>query len=142
MTVEQNLLDSIPTGEVIKDARVGVHPEARIAEVELIEQKNGHAIRVTYNGLQDEEGRQFEFSERYTIPTSQSERFIKGLFVDALHAWDLAPYEDGRSPVADNEEVRQQIYQAVNGKKGLTVPLSLKTGKGGYLQSRFLRKRG
>ena len=140
--VANNLLDSIPTGEVVKDLREGEHYEAKLNEAELIEQSNGPAIRVTYTGCVDADGREFSYQERYTIPTSNSEDFIQRLFLAAAHAWGLVPPGDNRRILADTPEAREAILNAVRSVQGSVVPLKLTTGKTGYLQSRFLRKRG
>jgi hypothetical protein len=136
----ENLLGSIPTGEEIHDPREGDHQEARLTYVEVIEQSNGHALKLTYNNMVDSEGRSFEYQERYTIPTSTSEQFIQGMFLNLCHELGIIPRTQKRCPLFDDVGHRSTLEGVFNSKIGSTVPLRLKIDdKSGYMRSRILR---
>jgi hypothetical protein len=138
--VVENLLSSIPTGAEIHDPREGDHNEARLMFVEVIDQSNGPALKLTYNNMVDGEGRDFEYQERYTIPTSISEQFIQGMFLNVLHEVGIVPRISKRCPLFDAEADRATLVEVFNTKVGATIPLRLKIDdKTGYMRSRILR---
>ena len=140
--VVDNLLSSIPTGEAIKDPREGDHIGAKLTNPELVEQSNGHSLKITWGDLTDSNGRGFEYQERYTIPTSQSDEFIHRLFLSVCHEAGVLPRESKSRILADTEADRNTILQAFQQRIGETVDLRLtQDAKSGYMRSRFLRKK-
>ena len=140
--VTENLLSSIPTGAEIHDPREGEHTEAQLFAVEVVDQSNGPALKLTYNNMVDSEGRNFEHQERYTIPTSASEQFIQGMFLNLLHEIGIVPRTSKKCPLFDAEADRGTLVDAFNTRIGANIPLRLKIDdKSGYMRSRILRQK-
>ena len=139
-SVVENLLESIPTGEAIKDPREGDYTDVLITNPELIEQGNGFALRLTYSGLADHDGRSFEYQERYTIPTSASEDFIHRIWLGLCHEAGVLPRENKSRILADSEKDRETVLHAFQQVVGNIVSLRLtQDPKSGYMRSRFIR---
>ena len=139
--VVEGLLGSIPRGEELIDPREGTHQNARLAAVELVEQSNGSALKVTFNGLEDAEGTSFEHQERITIATHNSDDFIKRLFLAALHDYGLVPRNQRQAVYAETDEHRAELLAAFQSKVGTNYPLRLKESNG-YLRGRLIRQKG
>lgn len=138
--VQENLLAGIPTAGELKDPREGDYPEASLSSPEIVEQSNGHAIKLTWSGLTDAQGRGFDFTERYTIPTSTSEDFIHRLFLGLVHALGMKPVSDREKIVADDDESRGMLLNAFEKSTGRIVSLRLSQDNKGYLRSKFLKR--
>lgn len=138
--VEQNLLGSIPTGEKVVDPREGDHPTATLTMAELLDQGNGAALRLTYSGLYDTTGREFQHQERVTIPTSTSEDFIHRIFLAMCHDLGIVPRANKNRILADTEGDQQTVLGAFNAVCGHVVPLRIAAdNKTGYMRSRVIR---
>ncbi len=140
--VTQNLLGSIPTGAEIHDPREGEHPNAQLFAAEIVEQSNGPALKLTYNNMVDSEGRDFQHQERYTIPTSASEQFIQGMFLDLVRNLGVVPRAQKKCPLFDTDADRTTLVDVLQTVIGVNVPLRLKMDdKSGYLRGRILRQK-
>lgn len=139
--VVENLLSSVPTGEVLVDPKEGDYPEARLGAVELVEQGNGYSVKLTWMDLVDQQGRPFEHQDRVTIPTSDSEDFIHRMFLAACHDFEVVPRSFRSKLHADTEADRERIVEAFTSKVGGTYPIALKSDKNGYMRSRITRKK-
>ena len=138
--VVKNLLGGIPTGEEIRDPREGEHPNATVGGVDTAEQGNGWVVKVTYNGLVDTDGRQFEYTERYNIPTSNSEDWVHRMFLAICHDLQIVPRSFKSRILADTEADREVVKGAFSKSIGNSVPLRITMdSKSGYLRSRVLR---
>src|SRR3990167_5038233 len=111
--VVSGLLGSIPRGEEIKDQREGDHPGARLADVELVEQSNGYAIKASFSGLTDSDDNSFDYQDRVTIATHSSEDFIKRLFLSALHDFGIVPRKEREAIYAENDGQRAEWPEAI-----------------------------
>jgi len=140
--VVENLLGSIPTGEIIKDPREGDHGDANIKAVELVEQSNGKALKITYGNLSDTNGRDFEHQERLTIPNSSSHEAVQRIFLAACHNLEIVPRSMRKTILADTDQDCETIHQAFASKVGITLNIRLRPDKDGYLKSSFLRRKG
>ena len=140
--VVSGLLGSIPRGEEIKDQREGDHLSARLADVELVEQSNGYAIKASFSGLADSDDNSFDYQDRVTIATHNSEDFIKRLFLSALHDFGIVPRSERQAIYAETDEHRAELLAAFKSKVGTNYPLRLKVDKNGYLRGRMLRQKG
>lgn len=138
--VVENLLSSIPVGEVLVDPKEGDH-EARLGAVELVEQGNGHSVKVTWMDMTDSNGRPFEHQDRITVPTSNSEDFIHRMFLSACHDLQVVPLSFRSKIYADTEADRDRIVEAFTSKIGSRYPLTIKADKNGYMRSRISRKK-
>jgi hypothetical protein len=136
--IVENLLGSIPTGEEIKDSREGDHSEATLTNSELVPFGTGHAVQVTWTNLQDVDGRAFEYKERYGLPTSQSEPWQHGRFLDVVQSLGLVPKSSRNAINVDSDDDRAAVLTAFKKVEGSTYPLKISTNKKtGYLQSRI-----
>ena len=138
--VAENLLGSIPTGEILIDPKEGDH-DARLGAVELVEQGNGHSVKLTWMDMTDSNGRPFEHQERITVPTSGSQDFIHRMFLAACHDFEVVPRNARSRILADTETDRDAIVQAFSSKIGTVYPISIKSDNKGYLRSRISRKK-
>ena len=134
-------LQGVPRGEEIKDQREGDHPNARLADVELVEQSNGYAIRATFSSMEDSDGNSFDYQDRVTIATHNSEDWLKGMFLAALHDFGIVPRSERQAIYAETDEHRAELLAAFKSKVGTNYPLRLKL-RDGYLRGRILRQKG
>ena len=140
--IVENLLGSIPTGEEIKDSREGDHSEATLTNPELVPFGSGQAIQVTWTNLQDVDGRAFEYKERYGLPTSQSEPWQHGRFLDVVQSLGLVPKASRNAINVDSDEDRAAVLAAFKKIEGSVHPIKISTNKKtGYLQSRIPKQR-
>ena len=139
--VADNLLSSIPTGEILIDPKEGEHESARLGAVELVEQNGGHSVKLTWMDLIDSNGRPFEHQERITVPTSNSQDFIHRMFLAACHDFEVVPRSVRSRILADTEHDRDEIVSAFSSKIGTVYPISIKSDNKGYLRSRITRKK-
>lgn len=136
----ENLLGSIPTGDEIKDSREGDHSNAKLTNPELVPFGEGHAVQVTFVGLTDTDGRDFQYKERYGLPTSQAEPWQHGRFLEVVQSLGLVPKNQRNAINVDTDLDRDTVLAAFKSIEGSTVPIKLKTNtKTGYLQSRILK---
>ena len=136
--IVENLLGSIPTGDEIKDSREGDFPEAVLSNPELVPFGTGHAIQVTWTNLQDADGREFEYKERYGLPTEQSEAWQHGRFLDIVQTLGLVPKANRNAINVNGDAERESVLGAFKKVAGNTFPLRITTNKKtGYLQSRI-----
>jgi len=140
--IVENLLGSIPTGEEIKDSREGDHSEATLTNPELIPFGNGHAIQVVWTNLQDVDGRSFEYKERYGLPTSQSEPWQHGRFLNVVQSLGLVPKASRNAINVDSDNDRAAVlaaFQKIEGSVHLIkISMNKKTG---FLQSGIPKQR-
>jgi hypothetical protein len=136
-----NLLGSIPTGDIIKDPREGDHPEASLKHVELVDQANGKALKLTYGGMTDINGREFEHQERLTIPNTNSHEAVQRIFLSACHSLEIVPRSFRNTILADTDQDQQQIHDAFLSKVGTPISLRLRPDSSGYLKATILRRR-
>src|SRR3990167_3072939 len=140
--IVENLLGSIPTGETIVDSREGDHAEATLTNPELVPFGTGHAVQVTWTNLQDVDGRAFEYKERYGLPTSQSEPWQHGRFLDVVQSLGLVPKANRNAINVDSDVDRAAVLAAFKKVKGNVHPIKINTNKKtGYLQSRIVKQR-
>jgi hypothetical protein len=140
--IVENLLGSIPVGDEIKDSREGDHQSATLTNPELVPFGEGHAVQVTFVNLTDSDGRDFQYKERYGLPTSQSEPWQHGRFLDTVQSLGLVPKNQRNAINVDTDQDRETVLAAFKSIAGSTVPIKLTTNKKtGYLQSRVLRKK-
>ncbi len=138
--IVENLLGSIPTGEEIKDSREGEHHSAKLTNPELVPFGEGHAVQVTFTNLSDSDGRDFQYKERYALPTSQAEPWQHGRFLDVVQGLGLVPKNQRNAINVDTEQDRDTVLSAFKSIEGSTVPIKLSVNKKtGYLQSRILK---
>lgn len=138
--IVENLLGSIPTGNEIVDSREGDHSEATLTNPELVPFGTGYAVQVTWTNLQDVDGRAFEYKERYGLPTSQSEPWQHGRFLDTVQSLGLVPKASRNALNVDSDDDRANVVAAFKKVEGNVFPLKITTNKKtGYLQSRIVR---
>ena len=137
--VQANLLGSIPTGEEIRDPKEGDHPNARLADVDIVEQSNGHSLQLIYTDLVATDGRPFDQKERVSLPTSNSEDFIHRIFLALCHDLEIVPRTFKSRVFVDTEDDRERVRAAFATKLGNTIPLRIQSDKQGYLRSRIIR---
>ena len=138
--IVENLLGSIPTGDEIKDSREGDHSEATLMNPELIPFGTGHAIQVTWANLSDVDGRGFEYRERYGLPTSASEPWQHGRFLDVVQSLGLVPKASRNALNVDSDTDRENVLAAFKKVAGSAFPIKITTNKKtGYLQSRVVK---
>jgi hypothetical protein len=137
-TVE-NLLGTIPTGDEVKDPRENDY-EATLKDASIVEQKNGHSLKLVFGNIVDTNGKDFEHNERVTIPTSESEKFIQDIFIRWAHGLEVLPRSHRNAILADSEEHRGIVLEAFKSKLGEQFPLTIYSNNG-YLRSRVSRKK-
>lgn len=140
--VVENLLSSIPTGEVIKDPREGDHLDAQLKFVELVDQANGKALKLTYGNLTDTNGREFEHQERLSIPKSDSHEAVQRIFLSACHSLEVVPRSFRKTILADTDVDQENVFSAFTSKIGQPVALRLRPDTSGYMKSTILRRKG
>ena len=138
--VAEELLSSVPRGEVIKDPREGDYPEAQFQGVELAQNASGSwALIVLFGSLTDTNGRAFEHKERYNIPESGSDPVQKRIFLSNLHDLGIVPVEDKRSIHADTDEARDALYAAFRAQDGEFFHVRLKEDNQGFMRAKIFR---
>lgn len=135
----QNLLQNLPSAGEVRDPREGEHASARVSEVELVGpfSSGDYGIQVTFSGLMDTEGREFQHKARHTIPTSGSKDFIRRMFLAATHEYGIVPRENKEGVIADTAEARTQIHEAFKTVVGKAMPLKLAADRKGFMRERF-----
>jgi len=142
MSTEENLLASIPSGDVIKDPREGDHPSAKLKFVELVDQTNGKALKLTYGGLTDTNGRDFEHQERVIIPNSNSHEAVQRIFLSLCHSLEVVPRSFRKTILADTDVDQENVFSAFNSKRDIEVSLRLRPDSNGFMKSTILRRKG
>ena len=139
--VVENLLAGIPTGDVIKDPREGDHLDATLKFVELVDQSNGKALKLTYGNLTDANGREFEHQERLTIPKTDSHEAVQRIFLSACHSLEVVPRNFRSTILADTDTDQERVFDAFSSKIGQQVALRLRPDTSGYMKSSILRRK-
>ena len=141
-TVIENLLGSIPVGEEIKDPRENDY-DATLKDVEVVEQKNGHSLRLVFGDIEDANGRSFEHKENVTIPTSEHVgdlAFIQDIFLRWAQGLEVIPRTQRSAVLADTEEHRGVVLNAFKTKIGGRFPITLYFSKG-FIRGRVNRRK-
>lgn len=139
----ENLLANLPSAGEVRDPREGEHVDARVQDVELTGPfSNGdYGIQVTFVGLVDTEGREFSHKAKYTIPTSNSQDFIRRIFLGATHDLCIVPRNSKSGIVADDDASRAAVLAAFQTIVGAKFPLKLSADRQGYMRERYLRQK-
>lgn len=137
----ENLLSSIPVGEVIKDAREGEQPDAVLTSPELVDFGDSKAVKVIWNNLTDADGRSFQFQARYPLPTTDSAPWQHARFLDLVHGLGIVPRGQRNAINVDTEQDQETVLNAFKSIDGNNFPIRLYVNKKtGYLESRLSKK--
>ena len=140
-SVLNELLGSIPQGEVIVDAREGDHANAELQGVELVRNSTGSfAVVATFGDLVDSNGRQFNIKRRFNIPEASSETVQKGIFLGELHDLEALPRSHRTAVYAETDTHRDAILRLFKKKGGSRHNLRV-TMRDGYPAARVTRGR-
>ena len=140
-----NLLGSIPRGEELHDVREGEHPDAKLVDALLVPNTSDklppYAIQKVYQGLVDVDGKAFELKDKVNIPESNSDDWVKRMFLADLHDMGIVPREQKQAIFTETDEHREAVLAAYQSKVDTNYPLRVVTDKNGYIRVRVIRKK-
>lgn len=126
----------------VADPREGVHPNVKFLGATLDKPSSvGWTAVLSFGGMLDTNGREFEVSQVVTIPTIESPEFIRLIYLNLLHSLEILERGVRKYKVPVTEEDVQINVNALNACIGMNLRLRIGIDRKGFLRADIQRQR-
>lgn len=140
----EGLLNSVPTGEELRDPREGDHEDSKLIDVSVGENSEQAVIPfsavMVWSAMKDSEGRDFDFSARVNIPRPSDPTWVKRMFLQTAHDLGVVPRDRKTALVADTDEEREVLIKILKLGLGQRYPVRIRE-KNGFVNLTIRRRR-